>query len=579
MHHKLVGGGLGSVVGGYRQNGLGSISFQPRQQQPQQHFNRMLGGFGTGTEYYESEDGDDDDGDERNMTNVGCDRIPLTSALTHAVRLELGSDPMVFGPERKMSDDYENESEDDELFTSSSSSSSSSTSLSSPAASKSKSKPSSSSSLYQDDDDDVPIEIQPLYKEEPTMMIQEPPKRTLSPKTKESPKTPKPLLHNTARSKDVLQLQLAMQKQTEYDRKGHRDMDHRLHCICKTATTRTFGSAIPIPPSGRKRSRSRRPVPQEGVFAVSSDSEPAEPPRKQCKAPPPPSNTATSTSTRTRTRTRTSRRSSVASVASAASASSMASNSTLDHHAPSTARTSNILLQSTYVRRPHKNRREDDNTKAAPATIPATTTTATTTATTTTTAAPSTKKSSKKADMKKNSAADDSEDDTRFKRFQNTQWSQKFQELLAFRKENGHCQVPHTWPPNPQLARWVKRQRYQFKLRCEKKLSTMTEDRILLLDEAGFVWDSHAAAWQEKYEELKDYVSRNKTFNMGGTNKHNPASYSTHPQLATWVKCQRRQYKLLMAGEESNMTPERKELLEELGFLWGVRGKPSGGKG
>lgn len=34
----------------------------------------------------------------------------------------------------------------------------------------------------------------------------------------------------------------------------------------------------------------------------------------------------------------------------------------------------------------------------------------------------------------------------------------------------------------------------------------MTDERVELLQEAGFVWDSHAAAWLEKYSELKKFA-------------------------------------------------------------------------
>jgi hypothetical protein len=36
----------------------------------------------------------------------------------------------------------------------------------------------------------------------------------------------------------------------------------------------------------------------------------------------------------------------------------------------------------------------------------------------------------------------------------------------------------------------------------------MTDDRVELLQEAGFVWDSHAAAWLEKYNELRKYAKK-----------------------------------------------------------------------
>jgi Helicase associated domain len=162
---------------------------------------------------------------------------------------------------------------------------------------------------------------------------------------------------------------------------------------------------------------------------------------------------------------------------------------------------------------------------------------------------------------------DDSEDPTtgrRFRPYQAGQWSEKFEELCEYRERMGHCLVPHTFSENLALARWVKRQRYQFKLMREGKSSTMTEDRVRALEEIGFVWDSQGAAWGERLAELKEFRQEFIHCNV-------PSNFSENPQLATWVKCQRRQYKLHLEGKPSNMTPQRIGELEGLGFEWELR--------
>ena len=57
------------------------------------------------------------------------------------------------------------------------------------------------------------------------------------------------------------------------------------------------------------------------------------------------------------------------------------------------------------------------------------------------------------------------------------------------------------------------------------------------------------------------------------THSNVPSTFPENPQLATWVKCQRRQYKLLRDGKTSNMTMERIVQLEKIGFVWEVRKK------
>lgn len=47
--------------------------------------------------------------------------------------------------------------------------------------------------------------------------------------------------------------------------------------------------------------------------------------------------------------------------------------------------------------------------------------------------------------------------DQRFKPFHEEKWNQRYKELLVFHSQHGHVAVPHTYPPNQQLARWIKR--------------------------------------------------------------------------------------------------------------------------
>jgi hypothetical protein len=47
--------------------------------------------------------------------------------------------------------------------------------------------------------------------------------------------------------------------------------------------------------------------------------------------------------------------------------------------------------------------------------------------------------------------------DNRFKPFHEEKWNQRYKELLVFYAQHGHVAVPHTYPPNQQLARWIKR--------------------------------------------------------------------------------------------------------------------------
>lgn len=148
--------------------------------------------------------------------------------------------------------------------------------------------------------------------------------------------------------------------------------------------------------------------------------------------------------------------------------------------------------------------------------------------------------------------------------YQAGQWAQHFEELRQYKEKFGDCLIPHAYKENPPLARWVKRQRYQYTLLKDGKQSNMTAARVAALEEIGFVWDSQAASWDERLRELQDFQKTHQHCNV-------PTTYSPNLQLARWVKCQRRQFKLYREGKSSNMTLDRIKRLEDLGFEWQLR--------
>lgn len=69
-------------------------------------------------------------------------------------------------------------------------------------------------------------------------------------------------------------------------------------------------------------------------------------------------------------------------------------------------------------------------------------------------------------------------------------WEVRFEELMAYKHKYGDCLVPIGYKENPQLSSWVSTQRQEMKLLKEGKPTRLTEDRIRLLDDGGFVWES-----------------------------------------------------------------------------------------
>jgi hypothetical protein len=154
--------------------------------------------------------------------------------------------------------------------------------------------------------------------------------------------------------------------------------------------------------------------------------------------------------------------------------------------------------------------------------------------------------------------------ETRSGQKQKTNWSLCFQDLLDFKATHGHCRVPNSYPSNAKLAQWVKRQRYQGKLKVGGKCSTLTDERQCRLEGISFVWDSHTTSWMERWSELYEFRRQ-----FGHSNV--PSNFQPNWPLAIWVKCQRRQYKLYRSDKPSNMTIDRVQQLDGLDFKWDPR--------
>jgi hypothetical protein len=143
--------------------------------------------------------------------------------------------------------------------------------------------------------------------------------------------------------------------------------------------------------------------------------------------------------------------------------------------------------------------------------------------------------------------------------YQNERWMERYYDLVEYFQIQGHLNMP--FKQSPPLFQWVKRQRHQYKLKKQGQHSNLTADRIELLENIGFVWDSHGVAWDEKFQELKEFKNIH-------CHCFVPCNYKGNSKVSTWIKRQRRQYRRYIAKQSSTMDEDRINKLEGLGFAW-----------
>jgi len=135
-------------------------------------------------------------------------------------------------------------------------------------------------------------------------------------------------------------------------------------------------------------------------------------------------------------------------------------------------------------------------------------------------------------------------------RFSTADWEAGFKQLVAYKEELGDRWVSQSFNYNhPTLGAWVQRQR------LEKE--QLTPEQLDRLNELGFVWDPSNAQWEQGCKHLVAYTEE-----FGDCLV--PIRFIANDyHLGGWVNKQRL--------KKEQLTPERLERLNELGFVWKTR--------
>ena len=175
-------------------------------------------------------------------------------------------------------------------------------------------------------------------------------------------------------------------------------------------------------------------------------------------------------------------------------------------------------------------------------------------------------------------------DSNRFKRIEE-QWKQKFNELVKYKEKYGDCLVPRRYEQNNiKLGNWVGNQRREYK-RWLKGIKTcrLTQEKVDLLEDIGFVWmDKFKTMRNEecyRFNLIEGLWKQRLAMMRAYKEKHGdclvPRRYvENNIKLGNWVCYQRAEYKKWQKGEKSQLTQEKVDLLEDIGFVWMVKASP-----
>jgi len=107
-------------------------------------------------------------------------------------------------------------------------------------------------------------------------------------------------------------------------------------------------------------------------------------------------------------------------------------------------------------------------------------------------------------------------------------WKQRYDELQVYQEQHGDCLVPHNYPENPDLAKFVDKQRKAYLLLLEgKAYTTMTEERMHMLSDIGFVFELATSKGAAKTN-LSSNSSKRRRLNSFDNSEEGPNDEDNH---------------------------------------------------
>jgi len=145
-------------------------------------------------------------------------------------------------------------------------------------------------------------------------------------------------------------------------------------------------------------------------------------------------------------------------------------------------------------------------------------------------------------------------------------WMDMYEQLKTYLEKSGG-RMPPRFINNKKFAlgQWCDTQLDNYrKLNGKKKGGYITQEKINMLNQIGFVWDKRGHMWRENYDRLKEFKEKYGHCNATASNNGGDKSFGT------WVAKQKRKYATWKRGEtksqELSLTDEQAALMKAIGF-------------
>lgn len=147
-------------------------------------------------------------------------------------------------------------------------------------------------------------------------------------------------------------------------------------------------------------------------------------------------------------------------------------------------------------------------------------------------------------------------------------FTDRLNELIAFKEQNGHTNVPKRYPANPSLGQWVSHVR-SAQNRSTAVSSYLSRAQVNQLNDIGFQWliEKPGKQFDEYFADLLEYKQKHGDADV-------PTNYPEDLSLGHWVNRIRQSYRVILEGMKpyNPLSDEQIQKLTSIGFKFTVRG-------
>ncbi|MDD5140399.1 MAG: Helicase associated domain protein [Verrucomicrobiales bacterium] len=138
-------------------------------------------------------------------------------------------------------------------------------------------------------------------------------------------------------------------------------------------------------------------------------------------------------------------------------------------------------------------------------------------------------------------------------------WEKYFRQLVEFKQEHGHTNVPQRSGKYRELGTWVRNQRA-----AKRYKRPIMAERAKRLDELGFIWMLvEPLSWERMFTALVEFRKIHGHCNVPQKSREHISL--EQKRLGKWVNGQR------TANFRGKISPARKQQLDSIGFVWNLR--------